>query len=224
MPAPLAATRIAKEQSAIDEIDGWLAQLDVKLRDALLIDDNEDEVAQIDADIAAQKRKREHHALRIDSLRAREALEQNAAAAKQKQQLIGRIEAKIDELRKAVVAFQKAQAEAIKFHRKWQDLAVECAVAWPWGPNHQTAAGFDLDEINRDTRHELCRIGSGQLLHAGQLQRPSFPGGLNPKLELLQNPAAITPLIETIGERHGLAKRVLRASLPATEPKMEKAS
>ena len=99
MPAPLAATRIAKEQSAIDEIDGWLAQLDVKLRDALLVDDNDDEVAQLDADIAAQKRKREHHKLRIDSLRAQEALEQKAAAAKQRAQHIGRIETEIDELR-----------------------------------------------------------------------------------------------------------------------------
>jgi hypothetical protein len=217
MPAPLAATRIAAERQSIDEIDRHLERLDAKLRDALLLTNNEDEVAQLDADIASLKRKAEHHKLRIDSLRANQVLEQRATAAKQKAQLIARVESKIDELRETVAAFQKKQAEAIKLHRKWQDLAIECATAWPWGPSNQNACGFNLDEITRDTRHELCRIGSGQLLHAGAIQRPSFPGGLNPKLELLHNPGAITPLIDTIDQRLGLARKVLHANLPVTE-------
>jgi hypothetical protein len=90
MPAVLAETRIATEQQSIDEIDRDLERLDTKLRKALLLTDNEDEVAQLDADIASLRRKRDHHLLRIHSLKAQQALEQKATAAKQKARLIGR--------------------------------------------------------------------------------------------------------------------------------------
>ena len=219
MPPQLAATRIATEQQAIEEIDRQLEGLEGELRDALLADDN-DKVATLDTTIASLKRQRGHHLLRADAFRAREVLEQKAASAKQRAQLIGRIEAKIDELREVVVSFQRKQAEAIKLHSRWQDLAMELAAGWAWGPNHQTAAGFNLDEITRDTRHELCRIGSGQLLHAGAIQRPSFPGGHNPKLDWLHSPEKIPALIATVDQRLALAKRVLRAG---TE-QLEKAS
>jgi hypothetical protein len=98
---------------------------------------------------------------------------------------------------------------------------MELAAGWPWGPSNQNAAGFSLDEINRDTKHELCRIGSGQILHAGALQRPSFPGGHNPRLDWLHSPEKIPSLVDTIDQRLALAKRVLRASI---ETQMEKAS
>ena len=81
MPAPLAATRIATEQQEIEQIDRELERLEAGLRQALLTD-NEPEVARLDAQIASLKRKREHHLLRIDSLRAQETLEQRAIAAK----------------------------------------------------------------------------------------------------------------------------------------------
>ena len=219
MPPQLAATRIATEQQAIADIDRQLEGLEGELREALLADNN-DAVAKLDTEIASLKRKAEHHRLRADSLKAREALEQRAASAKQRQELVQRIENKIDEMREVVVAFQKKQAEAIKLHRRWQDLAMELAAGWAWGPSNQNAAGFSLDEITRDTRHELCRIGSGQLLHAGAIQRPSFPGGHNPKLDWLHSPEKIPALIAVIDQRLGIAKRVLRSSVE----QMEKAS
>ena len=74
MPAVLAETRIAAEQQSIDDIDRQLAQLEVELREALLLTDNDEEVARLDTKIASLKREREHHLLRIDSLRAQEAL------------------------------------------------------------------------------------------------------------------------------------------------------
>ena len=104
MPAVLAETRIAAEQQSIDDIDRQLAQLEVELREALLLTDNDEEVARLDTKIASLKREREHHLLRIDSLRAQEALEQKAAAAKQRAQHIGRIETEIDELRRSSCA------------------------------------------------------------------------------------------------------------------------
>jgi hypothetical protein len=219
MPTVLASTRIATEQKEVEEIGRRLEELEDELKKALVADD-EPAVARLDNEIAKLKRQREHHQLRIDTLFAQQALEQKATAAKQRAQLVSRIEAKIDELRETVVAFQKKQAQAIELHRKWQDIAMQLAASWAWGPSHQNACGFHLDEITRDTKHELCRIGSGQLLHAGALQRPSFPGGHNPRLDWLHDPGRITPLIETVDQRLALAKRVLRASI---EP-MEKAS
>src|SRR6516225_95099 len=103
----LAETRIAAEQKAIDDIERHLEKLDTKFREALLVENNDDEIAQLDADIASSRRQREHHALRIDSLRAREALEQKATAAKQKTQHIDRVVDEIDELGKVRARFAK---------------------------------------------------------------------------------------------------------------------
>jgi hypothetical protein len=221
----LAATRIAAEEAEVEQIDRHLEKLDAKLREALLVDNNDDEVAQLDADIASNKRQREHHLLRIDSLRAREALEQKTAATKQHAELVGRVEAEIDELEKVRARFAKRLAEVVNDWREIQDRSVKIAVAWPWRISDRIASGFDLDEITRDVKHELCRVGSGQLLHAGAIQRPSFPGGLNPKLEWLHDPGGKIPaLVEVTKQRHAVAKRVLQASRPVTEPNMEKAS
>jgi Skp family chaperone for outer membrane proteins len=88
MPQTSLTTRLRAEQQELQQIEQHLEGLNDQLKERVLADD-EAAIAKLDADIAWQKRKAEHHKLRIDSLRAQQALEQTAAATKQ---LVERIE------------------------------------------------------------------------------------------------------------------------------------
>jgi hypothetical protein len=89
-------TRLQAEQQELQQIEQHLEGLKGQLKEKLLADD-EATIAKLDADIAWQKRKAEHHKLRIDSLRVQQALEQKAAATKQEAQLVERVESAFNE-------------------------------------------------------------------------------------------------------------------------------
>ena len=96
MPQASLTTRLQAEQQELQQIEQHLEGLKGQLKEKLLADD-EATIAKLDADIAWQKRKADHHKLRIDSLRAQQALEQKAAAMKQKAQLVERVESAFNE-------------------------------------------------------------------------------------------------------------------------------
>jgi hypothetical protein len=96
MPQASLTTRLQAEQQELQQIEHHLEGLKGQLKEKLLADD-EATIAKLDADIAWQKRKADHHKLRIDSLRAQQALEQKAAAMKQKAQLVERVESAFNE-------------------------------------------------------------------------------------------------------------------------------
>ena len=125
--------------------------------------------------------------------------------------MIGRIEAKIDKRDEICAKLQAALGEAVKLYNELIQAGAEIAVAVPWNNSDLNAAVFISDEVKRLTMHELCRVGSGQLLHGGAFRRPSFPGGLNPKLDWLHQPEKIPPLVDTIAAASAHAKRALRS-------------
>jgi len=106
MPQASLTTRLQAEHQELQQIEQHLEGLKGQLKEKLLADD-EAAIAKLDADIASQKRKIEHHKLRIDSLCAQQALEQKAAATKQKAQL--RVEsAQIGELKNSGASSTRA--------------------------------------------------------------------------------------------------------------------
>src|SRR6516165_1541080 len=96
MPQASLTTRLQAEHQELQQIEQHLEGLKGQLKEKLLADD-EATIAKLDADIAWQKRKAEHHKLRIDSLRVQQALEQKAAATKQEAQLVERVESAFNE-------------------------------------------------------------------------------------------------------------------------------
>jgi len=211
------AERLAAERLEIDRITGCIAEVDTSLNAALLAADAT-AVEKLDAEIATLRKEADRRRRTIGLLEKEKENAERAAVAKRQEAHKGRLYQKMAELRQVVAEFQKTQGEAVKLHRRWHKLAIELAIAWPWGPGQQSAAGFHPDEVTRDTQAELCRVGSGELINAGSIRTPSFPGGRNPRLDWIHSPEKIPPLIDTIDERLNYARNVLHGK--STERKL----
>jgi hypothetical protein len=202
---------IEQARTALAETDQKLAERGAKRSAALLTSDDDNAILVLDKEIDELARLGRVHRARIEALESEVKKEAAAQIVKRKAALIDRIEAKIDKRDEICAKLQAALGEAVKLYNELIQAGAEIAVAVPWNNSDLNAAVFISDEIKRLTMHELCRVGSGQLLHGGAFHRPSFPGGLNPKLDWLHCPERIPPLVDAIAAASALAKRALRS-------------
>lgn len=215
------AKALEQVRAALVETDQKLAEIGAKRTGALLASDDDSAILVLDRQIDELGRLGRVHRARIEVLESEAKKEAAAQVVKRKAALIDRIDARIDRRDEICAKLQAALGEAVKLYNELIQAGAEIAVAVPWDNSTLNAAVFSSDEIKRLTMHELCRVGSGQILHGGAFRRPSFPGGLNPKLDWLHCPERIPPLVDAIAAASALAKRALRNGhailVPTTE-------
>jgi hypothetical protein len=171
-------------------------------------------IAKIDDEITGLQHATTTETDRIVLLDEAIAGEEAARVRKRQAERLALIDGKMKELRDGVADFSKTLGKAAKLYQRWQTLAVELAVMHQWRPGDQTAAGFHLDEITRDVRAELYRIGSGMPAGTG-IGRPGFPGALCFKIEWQHQSEKIPALLNVIDDRLAFARKILHGASAA---------
>jgi hypothetical protein len=214
------AKALIEARTALADVETKLAQLKGK-RENLLLAGNDRALDKLEDELAALRRHAERAADRVSLLEVEERRAEAARQAKEKRGLIERIERKLDASNEAAAELQNFVELADKAFRKVIALRSECAAAWPFTTNDQTALACSAQAIRTLLTHELYRIGSHPFVGGadGMIAEVSFPGGRVPDHSFVAQPEAITPFAQSVRDASEHASRLMRGTVvaPAVE-------
>jgi chromosome segregation ATPase len=140
-------------KDALSEARAALADLEVKLgevrtkREVLLLSGDDRRLDAVDAELTALRRQSERIADRISLIEVEEKRAEAVRQAREKRGLIERIERKLNASNEAAIELQNFVELADKAFRKILALRSECAAAWPFTTNDQTALAFSAQAV-----------------------------------------------------------------------------
>jgi len=210
-----AAGALERARAALAETSKQIHKLETT-RNELLLADQDAKAAALDQQIEEQRRLERGHRDKVALLEKEAEREAAERRAKDKQELIARIEKKLSERDAAGARAVAAIKELDAAYRTMFKLGREIRAAWPWQAHDLPAAVLSDNAITRIIEHELYRIGARPPLLGGMdIVNPgkdgaSLPGGRCPKLELVNLPEKIEPLSQVLTEATTFACALLR--------------
>ena len=149
---------------------------------------------------------------KIGVLEAEVAREAEAEKERARAKAIAKVEgmlAQRDEAVKELAASVRVLDDCFK---KAAALSKECGTAWPWLPHDREAGMLLPGSVLLALRHEIFRFSKPRLL--GGMDPPDrgldLPGGQSPRLELINNPNAVKPMVEVFAAATKCATEILK--------------
>jgi hypothetical protein len=205
--------RLKAAKAAHAETTEQIRKIGVARADELL-QDNDKEAARLDGELEQLRRLERGHRDKIGLLEAEAKKAEAARHAKEKQSLIERVEARFLE-REAI------GAELADMIRKINSLFVRLIElgriidsGWPWPSPDRQALMLFRENIVEATANELFRVTAHVRLGGGQIEHPDaglrFPGSKPSRLELMDLPSHVTPLVDVLRAASEYGSDVMR--------------
>jgi hypothetical protein len=213
-PEPTPPTeRLASAQAALEETNRKLAELNEQRNAALLRDDN---AAAVQFGIEATNLKLTARAEedKIALLRKLVAEEERERRAQEKAALIEQVEAKIEQRDKVLEEVAAAIKQLANASERVMSLNRDIIAAWPWAPHDLPPALLTPLSISAAISHESFRLSYHPRRYGGMDVDPlaglGLPGSRAPRLDLLEDPARVRPMVEVIRDASEFARQFLR--------------
>jgi hypothetical protein len=204
-------TRRDAAKAELELTNKQIAQAEDLRKQALLDDDDKRAVelaARLDK-LQQQVRTARDKVAVLQSEISREAEEKKAQAmAATKAQVEAKLDARdeaVKELAASIQVFDDCYRKAIR-------LCKEVGTAWPWQPHDREAALLTPSSVVAATKHQLFKVGTQPRLLGGMDspdRGPDLPGGQSPRLELINNPGTVKPMIEVFAAATRCAREIL---------------
>jgi hypothetical protein len=213
-PAPPSASdRLASAQAALEETNRKLAELDQRRNECLLADDNEGAIKHGIA-ITSLKLEARAHADKIELLRGLVEKEAAEIRAKDREALVGKLEAKLAQRDKAMADVGAAIKQLASASERAIKLGREVIDAWPSWPMHDLPpALLTPAAILSVISHELFRASHHPRRYGGADTDPlaghELPGSRPPTLQLAEDPARVRSLNDVVRDASEFARRFL---------------
>jgi hypothetical protein len=225
---PSAAARLDVARADHTAASGKLNELEAARHTALLAD-QDGEAANLAVEIEQYRRFLRGFQDKIKLLQEEVQKEEQARRAKEREELIARIEKKFADRDAASAELADAIKKADAAFRKMIDAGQAVLAAWPWQSHEHHAVLLSTGAITSATAHELYKIGARPRRFGGMDQPGdglNFPGGRCPDLRLTNLPEKIKPLTAVCAEASALASTIMRTgrSTGYVEPPVEAAS
>jgi hypothetical protein len=216
-PDPAAALQAAK--LTLQAIQAGVTEIVSRRDAALLAGEPAAAIREIDDELAEQQHAERTEHDRILVLEKEVARQTRERQTKEREGLIGRVEAKFKLRNEAAAQLALAIKRADLEFRRVVDLSVDCDAAWPFAAHERSAAMLPATSILLAVQHELYRTGARPRLYGGQDRgvHPGlhFPGGTCPKLELVNLPESIPSIVDVLRDAGNYASQVMRGGKPA---------
>jgi hypothetical protein len=220
-PDPAAALQTAKV--TLQEIQTRIAEITSQRDAALLSGEPATAIRKFYAELVEQQHNERTEADRIRLLEAEVERLRIERQAREKEGLIGRVEAKFKARSEAASELEQAIKTAEKAFRRIIDLSVECDAGWPFQTHERNAVMLSPTAIATAITHELYRTGARPRLYGGQDKGPHaglhFPGAKSPSLALINLPSDIPTIVNVLRDAGNYASQVMRTGkgvIPAT--------
>jgi hypothetical protein len=211
--APTATSRIESAQSALEEANRKLAELNEQRNQCLLKDDNAGAVA-LGIEAANLRLVARAEEDRIALLREAAVREEQARKAEERAAQIERIEAKIRQRDKVMEEVATAIKQLATASERAMDLNRDIIAAWSWAPHDLPPALLTPPSILAAISHESFRVSYHPRRYGGVdtdvLAGLGLPGARAPTLQLLEDPARVRPMVEVVRDASEFARQFLR--------------
>jgi hypothetical protein len=209
---PSASSRLEVAQSALEEANAKLAELNEQ-RNACLLKDDIAGAIEFGARSATLKLTVEAHADRIAQLRQKAAEEEHARKVAEKKELIERVEKMLADRDTAAAELAAAIKQADGAFRKVLDHGQAVIAAWPWASHDIDAMLLSPGAVTLSITHEFYKVGARPRSFGGA-DRPGdgidFPGGVCPDHRLRNLQEQIKPLVDVCAAGSALASSIMR--------------
>jgi hypothetical protein len=220
-PDPAVALKAARVSQ--QEIQAAIAEIVSRRDAALLAGEPAAAIRKIDDELAEQQHAERTEADRILVLEKEVARQTRERQTKEREGLIGRVEAKFKARNEAAAELAQAIKKADQAFRKIVDLSVACDAGWNFTAGERTAALLPATSILLAVQHELFRVGSRPKRYGGMDKgvHPGlhFPGSACPRLEWANLPEAVPSIVDALRDAGNYASSVMRTgkcAVPAT--------
>jgi hypothetical protein len=220
-PDPAAALQAAK--LTLQAIQAGVTEIVSRRDAALLAGEPAAAIRKIDDELAEQQHAERTEHDRILVLEKEVARQTRERQTKEREGLIGRIEARFIARNEAAAELQDAIKKADAAFRRVVDLSVEADAGWPFAAHERSAAMLPATSILLAVQHELYRVGARPRRYGGMDKgvHPGLhmPGGICPKLEWANLPEAIPSIVDALRDASNYASSVMRTGkgvVPAT--------
>jgi hypothetical protein len=207
----------------LQAIQRSIAEVNTRRDQALLDGAPAAAIHKIDDELATQQHAERTETDRILVLEKEVERQRIERQAQEKNSLIERIEKRAAERTAAVGRLQEHIAGAVAETFKAIDLSRQMDAAWPFSPGDRVAVMLNPSTIMAAISHELYRIGSRPRRYGGVDTDPNaglnWPGAKSPKLEFMNIPEAIPPIVDVVRDAANYAYSVMRGKAiapPAT--------
>jgi hypothetical protein len=211
-PDPAAALQSAK--TTLQEIQTRIAEITGERDAALLSGEPATAIRKFYAELVEQQEVERTEADRIRLLEQEVERLRIERQAHEKASLIGRVEAKFKARSEAAAELEQAIKTAEKAFRRIIDLSVECDAGWGFKPHERNAVMLSPAAIATAVSHELYRTGAKPKLYGGFDRGPHaglhFPGGQCPRMDLVNLPESIPPIVNVLRDAGNYASQVMR--------------
>jgi hypothetical protein len=170
------------------------------------------EISKIDRQLEVNRHAAHTEGDRIRLLESEIAREQEEKRAQAMATAKAQVEAKLDARDEAVKELAASIQVFDDCYRKAIRLCKEAGTAWPWQPHDREAALLTPSSVVAATKHQLFKVGTQPRLLGGMDspdRGPDLPGGQSPRLELINNPGAVKPMIEVFAAATRCAREIL---------------
>jgi hypothetical protein len=209
-----AEARLRAAKAAHAEVTEQIRKLGQDRATALMADDDA-KAARIAGEIEQLRRLEAGHRDKVSLLQAEAKKAEAARLAKEKQGLIERIEARFLE-REAIGAELADMIPKINsLFVRMIELGRTIDSAWPWPSADRQALMLFREHIVEATANELFRVTAHVRLGGGQVEHPDaglrFPGSKPSRLELMDLPSHVTPLVDVLRAASEYGSDIMRA-------------
>jgi hypothetical protein len=208
-----AATRLAAEQAAQESAARRIAEAHTQ-RNAALDADEDSRAAELLAEIRQLELIATGHTDKIRRLQEAAEREATEEQARRHAAHIKRVEKKLTELREHGTELALAVATGEAKFREMIDTIGEIQTMWPFQAHNLVAAFLTPGRIVEILQYELYRIGARPMLLGGQREGPqaglNYPGGKDPRIELMGQPNLIEPFTSVLERGTKLASEIMR--------------
>jgi hypothetical protein len=201
-----------RAKAALAETQARLAALATK-RNAELLRGTDASVALVDGEIEVVQRLLRTHTDRVKLLEVEAEQAAVAKRAKEKSDLIGRIETKLAERDKIAAELAKCVKAADEAFVKLLAVNRTILAAWPWSGGDVGAAMLGDAATLAVLRNEIFRV-AGRVPPGGGMppdpRGPSYPGAQCEQLEFIMLPERTKPMTEKFAEATAAATAIMR--------------
>jgi hypothetical protein len=213
-PAPSSATdRLASTQAALAQANARIAELDAQ-RNAALLKDEDATAVKLGTEIDALKQAARAHSDKIALLKEQAAEEERARRAREREELIERIEKKLVQRDAAMEGVAAAIKQLASASERAITLGREIIAAWTWAPHDLPPALLTPAAIMTTISHESFRVSYHAKKYGGAdvdvLAGHSLPGSRSPTWQLAEDPSRVRPMIDVVRDATEFAKTFLR--------------
>jgi len=205
--------RVAVVEGAVAQTNRKLAELTEK-REAALLKDDDATAIKLGAELDALRQAAKAHADKLVLLKRALAQEEVERRAKERAQLIGKIEDKIAQRDKVMLEMADAIKQLANASERAFKIVREIASSWSWAPHDLTAALLTPPAIMAAVSHEFYRTSYHPRRYGGLDTDPLagivLPGARCPRLEWMEQPQRTRSLADVTRDASSFARQFLR--------------